>query len=181
MGYTHKDLVEIGRNWLAARSPITITEISSAAGEYPDVISFETRLKKSGVNMGFGSVLIECKISRSDFLADGKKYYRRSASSGMGDYRYYLAPVGLINAEEIPDKWGLLVVLETGKIKIERVAERQESDKRKEISLLISTLRRLKIDDGNHVSLKKYTYETKNNASLTVNGFDEIARQDAAP
>jgi hypothetical protein len=175
-GITHDKLVEIARNWLASRSPVSISEISSGAGESPDCIAFCVSVKNRQSHVGFGSVLIECKVTKSDFNADKNKYYRRCEDRGMGDYRFYMAPKGLLAVDKIPHKWGLLEVDDNGKVKMVRVAERQEADKNKEIALLISTLRRLKIDDGAHVSIKKYTYETKNKACLVIN-----ARQDAEP
>jgi hypothetical protein len=166
---THDRLVEISRNWLASRSPVAISEISSGAGESPDCIAFCVSLKNGKAHVGYGSVLIECKVSKSDYYADRNKYYRRCPDRGMGDYRFLMAPKGLIDIDKLYDKWGLLEVDENGKVKMVKIATRQESDKTKEISLLISTLRRLKIEDGNHVSIKKYTYETKNKACLVIN------------
>lgn len=94
-------------------------------------------------------------------------------AAGMGDYRYFLAPTGIIKVEELPRKWGLLEVSPEGRVKMVHRPERQEADKRKEILLLISTLRRLKIYDGDHVSIKKFSYETKNRASITINSEQE--------
>lgn len=55
------------------------------------------------------SFMIETKISRSDFLADSKKAHR-SDGCGVGNYRYYACPTGLIKPEELPEKWGLIYV-----------------------------------------------------------------------
>lgn len=54
------------------------------------------------------SYLIETKVSRSDFLADAKKPFRKDPSQGIGDYRYYACPEGLIKPDELPEKWGLI-------------------------------------------------------------------------
>ena len=56
------------------------------------------------------SFLIETKISRSDFLADAKKPFRVDPSKGVGTYRYYACPEGLISVDELPEKWGLIYV-----------------------------------------------------------------------
>lgn len=69
-------------------------------GEQPDAIGF-----RSGT-----SLLIECKTSRSDFLADKKKRFRKDPSKGMGDWRFMLTPKGLVTVEELPAGWGLLEV-----------------------------------------------------------------------
>lgn len=70
------------------------------SGEQPDCLGF-----RSGV-----SCLIECKTSRSDFLADRKKKFRVSRELGMGDWRFMLTPKGLIEIDELPTGWGLLEV-----------------------------------------------------------------------
>lgn len=66
-------------------------------GEQPDVFGLSA----------FGeSVLVEVKVSRTDFLADQKKPWRRNGF-GMGDHRVYLTPKGLLKPEEIPYGWML--------------------------------------------------------------------------
>lgn len=77
---------------------------STGTGELPDCIGF-----RNGV-----SCLIECKSSRSDFLADKKKHFRQDPLIGMGDWRFYLCPPGVISTEDLPDGWGLLHA--TGKV-----------------------------------------------------------------
>lgn len=57
-----------------------------------------------------GSVLVEVKVSRADFLADAKKPHRSGEVLGMGLYRYYMCPEKLIQPSELPDGWGLLWV-----------------------------------------------------------------------
>ncbi|MNC39691.1 hypothetical protein D3C75_883610 [compost metagenome] len=70
----------------------------TGSGEQPDCLGF-----RSGV-----SCLIECKTSRSDFLADRKKRFRKDPTLGMGDWRFMMTPRGLIKPEELPKDWGLL-------------------------------------------------------------------------
>lgn len=56
------------------------------------------------------TVLIECKASRSDFHADGEKTARQRPSEGVGLFRLYMTPKGLVEPEELPPKWGLVEV-----------------------------------------------------------------------
>lgn len=71
----------------------------SKTREIIDVIGF-----RSGC-----SIVIESKVSRSDFLADKKKPFRKKGAKALGLYRFYICPVGLIKPEEvIPNGWGLL-------------------------------------------------------------------------
>lgn len=78
---------------------VIASECVTSAGDIPDVI---------GWRMGY-SYLIECKASRSDFFADRNKPQRNNGT-GMGNYRYYFTPKGLIAAEELPDGWGMIEV-----------------------------------------------------------------------
>lgn len=78
----------------------------TTTGEQPDCLAF-----RSGV-----SLLIECKTSRSDFLADRKKNFRKDPSLGMGSWRFMLTPKGLLKIEELPEKWGLLEITPAGRI-----------------------------------------------------------------
>lgn len=105
----HRKLVEIAYRWVLKRGScgVAFKELHTHAnGEHPDVI-------------GFGawghSVLIEVKCSRNDFRLDRKKKVRQDPEKGMGRYRYYCCPTGLIKPEELPEKWGLIYVSEKGK------------------------------------------------------------------
>lgn len=93
----HKELVEIAYKWILKRGScgIAFKELKTAAIEIPDVIGFGS---------GFSSV-IECKVSRADFLKDKLKPHRQV---GMGTFRYYLCPEGLITKDDLPAKWGLI-------------------------------------------------------------------------
>lgn len=91
---THKDLVEIGYKWLLKRGGcgVVFKELHSINHEIPDVIGF----------CSWHSKVLECKVSRNDFLKDKRKVHREK---GMGDFRYYVCPEGLIKPIELPDKW----------------------------------------------------------------------------
>ncbi|MCK5612117.1 hypothetical protein KAR91_60155 [Candidatus Pacearchaeota archaeon] len=70
--------------------------------------------------MGFRSgisILVEAKTSRADFHADKKKIFRRNPSLGVGAFRFFLCPAGIIKPEDLPEKWGLLWVNEKGNIR----------------------------------------------------------------
>ena len=60
---THDDLVESAARWLRKENYIVITEMSDGVSEKPDAI---------GWRAGSETTLIECKVSRSDFLSDKK-------------------------------------------------------------------------------------------------------------
>lgn len=106
---THTDLVELAHRWLtkAKGCGFAFAELcaSTANGEQPDAIGFRQDY----------TILVECKVSRADFLADKKKRFRRQPHSGMGNYRFFMAPAGLIKPDDLPEKWGLIEVSEKGK------------------------------------------------------------------
>ncbi|WP_323011500.1 adenylosuccinate synthase [Castellaniella sp.] len=117
---THKDLCTLALKWLkrpnSAGGPgcaVAVSECRTGwAGEVPDAIGF----RYTGHAPRDGSVLVEVKVSRSDFLADAKKPHR--ISGGVGSWRYYMAPEGVLQLSDLPDGWGLLEVNGRGHIKI---------------------------------------------------------------
>ena len=54
------------------------------------------------------SVLVECKVTRADFLVDRAKPCRLRPERGVGSERFYLTLPGLIGVDELPEGWGLL-------------------------------------------------------------------------
>ncbi|VAW91923.1 hypothetical protein MNBD_GAMMA23-194 [hydrothermal vent metagenome] len=119
MKFTHKELTELAVKWLkrpqSQKGPgchVAVSECRSGwSDEIPDAIGFRAAGKNDG------SIIVEVKISRSDFLADAKKSHRNGSVKGLGNWRYYLCPEGVIKPNEIPDNWGLLYVNNRGHIK----------------------------------------------------------------
>lgn len=109
MDLTHKDLVDIAYKWILnnGHCGIAFKELSTLNREIPDVIGFASDY----------SAIIECKVSRTDFLKDKNKEFRKNPQLGMGIQRFYCCPTNLIKIEELPDKWGLIYVNEKGKAK----------------------------------------------------------------
>ncbi|MBJ7539872.1 adenylosuccinate synthase [Marinomonas transparens] len=115
---THSNLNLLAQKWLL-RSPsangahckIAFTEVGALfGGEIADAW---------GCNYDYDfSVVVESKVSRSDFLADKKKPHRNGEVLGMGTFRYFICPEGMISPDELPEKWGLLWVNSRGHIKI---------------------------------------------------------------
>lgn len=102
------------------------------AGECPDAFGFG----------GSSTQLIEVKVSRSDFLSDKKKYWRKYPENGIGRFRSYLCPEGLIRETDLPKYWGLLWINDNGDISEIVKAEAQECNHIEEINLITSLLRR---------------------------------------
>jgi hypothetical protein len=114
---------------------VAMKELKTWNSETPDVIGFWA---------GGKSMLIECKASRNDFLADKNKHFRRETEMGMGNERYFLAEDGIINIEDLPDGWGLLKITDKQIREVKKSAH-FESNKNAELTMIISVLRRLEI------------------------------------
>ncbi len=118
--WTHADLCKKAVSWLkrshsagGCGCPNAYSEVQSGSngGEIVDAIGIKTA-------EGTETIVVEVKVSRADFLADRKKPFRAEPESGMGNYRYYMCPEGLIELADLPPKWGLLHVGAKGKISV---------------------------------------------------------------
>jgi len=97
---THAQLVKKAVAWLRSyRCSVVLSEQACVSGEMPDAIGWKRTCH---------SVLVECKVSRADFLADRDKLFRRKPELGLGCERFYLAPKGMIRPEELLPGWGLI-------------------------------------------------------------------------
>ena len=153
----HSDLVRIAAKWLEKEHAVVVTEMASGALIEPDALGFKG---------GHWTTMVECKVSRADFLAN-----RRKPEKQMGAFRYFLTTPGLVSVDELPAKWGLLEVSGRG-IGMLREAEQFYGDERDlggELSILVSCLRRIgQQPRPGAVSVKCYTYATKNRATLGI-------------
>jgi hypothetical protein len=142
---THKELVARAVRWLlkSERCYVALGEpYSTMVYELPDAI---------GWKRGW-SILVECKVSRSDFLRDKHKLARHRV--GMGQSRYFMTPKGIIKPEELPQGWGLLEVC--GRVVRHVVAAKRakpyDSDRaRQELYLLLPLLWKMQnpgLDEG---------------------------------
>lgn len=136
---THAQLVPKAVAWLRTyRCGVVLSEQACASGEMPDAIGWK---KVSH------SVLVECKISRADFLADRGKPFRQKPENGVGCERFYLTPARMIQVEELPCGWGLLECRDRRIEVIRRSAKnfRTAVGFNYEINLLLASLRRVEI------------------------------------
>jgi hypothetical protein len=136
---THAQLVERAVTWLRGyRCGVVLSEQACISGEVPDAI---------GWKRASHSVLVECKVSRADFLADRDKPFRHESDQGLGCERFYLTPSHLLEPKELPAGWGLLE-LRGRKIEMLRRSARDlrsSAGLAYEMNLLLSSLRRVEI------------------------------------
>lgn len=149
-------------------------------GEIPDALGFRN------VSWEDSSVLVEAKTSRSDFLADARKPHRIEPALGLGRFRYFLAPAGLIATEELPARWGLIEATgNTLKVRAGHVLEPRQPglgwkkdvtawehphNRDRERSLLVRLLARVGDVDALHRELKI----ARNNYSRTAKDADRL-------
>jgi len=183
---THAELILVGIGWLKkpyasceeyghSACSVIISELVTCTtyGEIPDVLGYMSGKQKT--------ILIECKTSYSDFMADQKKLFRNMSEYGMGDQRYYLAKKGIIPVEKIPENWGLLEITNDGKITATKKCTLfQEKNYRNEINLLISAICRLNVSEPDkcigiryYRNLKFLGKESKKKSSITIGGSNE--------
>lgn len=166
----HSELIVLCSRWALKHkyAVAAITECQvKCTSEVPDILAF----KANGQ-----SVLLEIKVDRADFKADAKKPFRKNQDKGLGLYRYYVVPEGLIKPEELPEGWGLLWFRESdGKCFQKALSKRfLKRDHLAESAILVSALRRV----GNliaapvavGVSCKAYTVSTMGRTALYLEG-----------
>lgn len=136
---THAQLVEKAVRWLRSyRCGVVLSEQACVSGEMPDAI---------GWKQACHSVLVECKVTRADFLVDRAKPFRQKPEKGVGSERFYFTPPALVKLEELPTGWGLLEY-RRGRIEIVQSSAknlRTAAGFRCEMNLLLASLRRVEV------------------------------------
>jgi hypothetical protein len=136
---THAQLVQKAVAWLRGyRCGVVLSEQACVSGEMPDAI---------GWKRASHSVIVECKVSRADFLIDREKPFRQKPELGLGCERFYLTPAAMLRPEELPRGWGLL------ECQAQKIATLRPSAKnfrtdlgfKYEMNLLLASLRRVEV------------------------------------
>ncbi len=137
---THGQLVKVAEQWLRRyRCGIVLSEQQCASGEMPDAIGWKGKCR---------SVVVECKVSRADFLADRAKPWRLTPEIALGCERFYLSPRGIVRPEDLPKGWGLLEYHDrrvTLLVKPARQSMRSPEGFMNEMNLLLASLRRVEV------------------------------------
>lgn len=154
----HYELCKLGASYVRRRgfqggqtpNKFAVVELICAGAEDPDIWATN----------GSSTTLVEVKTSHSDFMADRKKYARSAQAETLGhtvgNYRYYLAPAGVITKEELPENWGLL---EWDGKKIKMVARAKYFKVQSEMELAIFTSIMTRI-------LRPQTFNFRENAEI---------------
>jgi len=104
---SHSSLVDRAGRWLRRTCGccVVLTELVAYThnGETPDAIGW----------VGGKSILVECKLSRADFLRDRKKRFRNRDElytgilEGMGSWRFFLTAPGIVKESDDLKGWGV--------------------------------------------------------------------------
>lgn len=158
---THAQCVLYATRYLEKRCKVVLPEFFSHNAELPDVIGFSTGvIRDHRWDGGVYSILVEVKVSRSDFFADRKKPFRMKPETGMGDMRYYCCPKDLIRKEEMPEGWGLLYIYPNGKIRRVKESKMHIRDVSCEMYLLYYYARRATFAGAHQAILAYRGYDT---------------------
>ncbi|MGZ4788811.1 MAG: hypothetical protein ACXVZV_13130 [Terriglobales bacterium] len=137
---THGQLVKVAEQWLRRyRCGIVLSEQQCSSGEMPDAIGWKEKCR---------SVVVECKVSRGDFLADRGKAWRLKPEIALGCERFYLSLRGIVRPEDLPKGWGLLEYHErrvTMLVRPARESQRSPDGLMNEMNLLLASLRRVEV------------------------------------
>ena len=155
---THAELVQRAARWLSSSGCVLVLSEANcwAIDEFPDAIGWKLH--------GY-SILVECKMSRSDFQRDmhksSKQRARRQGTSTMGRERWYFAPQGLLKPEDMPEGYGLIEKVGR-KVDVVHPADTEEraGRQRAEMPLLIHAARKQAWANGckgRHVRLETVT------------------------
>lgn len=141
----HYELCKLGAKFLMSRknaehwhtpNKFAVVELICQGAENPDIWATN----------GMYTTLVEVKTSRSDFLADKRKYVRSKDAEEqdmqLGNFRYYLCPAGVISVEDLPENWGLLEY-DGKKIYKIQAAKQVKSSAPFEISVMSSIMTRI--------------------------------------
>jgi hypothetical protein len=135
----HRQMVERAVAWLRSyRCGVVLSEQACVSGEVPDAIGWKGSCH---------SVLVECKVSRSDFLIDREKPFRRKPQSALGCERFYFTPRGMISVSELTAGWGLLEIWGK-KVQLVHPSDRRlrtAAGLRHEMNMLLASLRRVEV------------------------------------
>lgn len=136
----HAQLVSKAVQWLRRYGcGIVLSEQACVSGEVPDAIGWKGACR---------SILVECKLTRSDFLADRAKPFRQDPAIGLGCERWYCTPAGLLSPKDLPRHWGFLE-FRAGELRIavkaSRHNQRTPAGLLYEMNLLLASLRRVEV------------------------------------
>ena len=134
---THSELVSKAMAWLVGKQKcsVAVSEFVHSGIETADAIGW----------YGLCTILVEAKVSLSDFYADKKKSFRIYPKNGMGAYRYFIVPFDLKDKVLLilPYGWGLLYP-KGRSIIIERQSRIfDERNQMQEAGILLSIIRRM--------------------------------------
>lgn len=68
-----------------------------------ELVTYGNEIPDVWATNGWSATIVEVKTSRSDFLRDRTKKCRQNPIEGIGNFRWYFAPQGIIGKDELPE------------------------------------------------------------------------------
>lgn len=81
-------------------------------GGYSGIAQRRIDLFHISSDAGYATTAYEIKASRGDFLRDIKEVQKQRGARLYSNFFYYVAPIGIISPEEVPD-WAGLILIDT--------------------------------------------------------------------
>lgn len=165
---THKLGVKRIAAWLSGtkRMAVVMAErVCTATTETPDAVAWGSRGE---------SILVEVKVSRSDFLADKSKSFRRYEEQGVGVHRYFAAPAGLLKPEDMPEGWGLLAIHQYQMREL-LAPLAKPTNRVAEVCMLVSAIRRLELSSTVFVRHEDHFADVSEIAAAEIGRTQEAA------
>lgn len=142
----HYELCKLGARLIRSRKNPTLPYDRPCMYSTIELVCYGAELTDVWGTTGDCTVIIEVKTSRSDFLADKRKYARSKQAEilnhQIGNYRYYLCPKGIITEKDLPNNWGLLEY-DGKKIHRVKMATKVDSSLQMELLHISSIMRRI--------------------------------------
>lgn len=107
----------------------------SNGGRWIDLYAMNCFPSKGNLKIAY-----EIKASRADFLREMRQPNKRAAAEKLADECYFVAPHGLLAADEVPEGWGLIVMNKGGLRMVKQAKQRRVGDL--PISFVLSIARR---------------------------------------
>ncbi len=166
----HAELCDRGTRWMKntfhCRTVLVEPHACGTyAGETPDVIGW----------VGGKCIVVECKVSRADFLRDQKKFFRSPelAENALGNWRFYLTLPGVVKeSDQLLPGWGVYEVC--GKTVRHRYGRDYRNAMQPPFMFGISGLR-------SEVSILLYAFDKMNDAKEVLSEAVELYGKPGGP
>ena len=131
---------------------VRFAEVSSStgynSGRRADAICMAIWPSKGYVIHGY-----EVKVSRADFLKEMKDINKAEEVGKYCDYWWLATPVGLVDVNEVPERWGLIELCKNG-MRIKKQAPQRDAPSELPRDFIASLLRKGRDEDDKYIQME---------------------------